>query len=69
MIGGHDPLCIENVEHLKELQELAEELNLHFVGDDAVIQFQVISIQNSIRASFYLHERKYALNIAYIYFV
>ena len=54
MIGGHDPLCIENVEHLKELQELAEELNLHFVGDDAVIQFQVISIQNSIKASFYL---------------
>ena len=52
MIGGHDPLCIENVEHLKELQELAEELNLHFVGDDAVIQFQVIFIQNSIKASF-----------------
>ena len=52
MIGGHDPLCIENVEHLKELQELAEELNLPFVGDDAVIQFKVISIQNSIKTSF-----------------
>ena len=52
MIGGHDPLCIENVEHLKELQELAKELNLPFVGDDAVIQFKVISIQNSIKTSF-----------------
>ena len=52
MIGGHDPLCIENVEHLKELQELAEELNLPFVGDDAVIQFKVISIRNSINTSF-----------------
>ena len=53
MIGGHDPLCIENVEHLKELQELAEELNLPFVGDDAVIQFKVISIRNIINTSFY----------------
>lgn len=52
MIGGHDQLCIENVEHLKELQELAKELNLPFVGDDAVIQFKVISIQNSIKTSF-----------------
>ena len=52
MIGGHDPLCIENVEHLKELKELAEELNLPFEGDNAVILFKVICIQNSIRASF-----------------
>ena len=57
MIGGHDPLCIENVEHLKELQELAKELNLPFVGDDAVIQFKVISIQNSIKTSFYSFAR------------
>lgn len=54
MIGGHDPLCIENVEHLKELKELAEELNLPFEGDNAVILFKVICIQNSIRASFFL---------------
>ena len=70
MIGGHDPLCIENVEHLKELQELAKELNLPFVGDDAVIQFKVISIRNSINTSFTdLYEQNYALNIAYIDFV
>ena len=54
MLGGHDPLCIENVEHLKELKELAEELNLPFEGDNAVILFKVICIQNSIRASFLL---------------
>ena len=27
MVGGHDPLCVENVEHLKELKDLAEDKN------------------------------------------
>ena len=41
MIGGHDPLCIENVEHLKELKELAKKLDLPMEGEKAVMLFRV----------------------------
>ena len=41
MAGGHDPLCVENVEHLKELKCLAEKLNLSIGGNDAEVTFKV----------------------------
>ena len=42
MVGGHDPLCVENVEHLKELKDLAEDKNLSMDGNDTDIIFKVI---------------------------
>ena len=45
MAGGHDPLCVENVEHLKELKCLAEKLNLSIGGNDAEVTFKVTILQ------------------------
>ena len=43
MVGGHDSLCIENVEHLKELKRLAENLQLSFEGESPDVLFKVIN--------------------------
>ena len=40
MVGGHDPLCVENVEHLQELQQLAQELNLSTEGNNPDVTFE-----------------------------
>jgi len=39
MMGGHDPLCKENVEHLEELKALSEDLNLSSTGSDPSVIF------------------------------
>ena len=52
MIGGHDPLCKENVEHLEELKALSEDLNLSSTGSDPSVIFMVRNyniIENYIR--------------------
>ena len=41
MMGGHDPLCTENVEHLHELKALANDLNLSSTGNDPSVIFKV----------------------------
>ena len=41
MMGGHDPLCTENVEHLQELKRLSEDLKLSSTGDDPIVKFKV----------------------------
>jgi len=40
MMGGHDPLCTENVEHLQELKRLSEDLKLSSTGDDPIVKFK-----------------------------
>ena len=41
MVGGHDPLCLENVEHLKELKNLSQQLNLSIEGNNPDVTFRV----------------------------
>ena len=41
MVGGHDSLCIENVEHLKELKMLAENLMLSVEEENPDVVFKV----------------------------
>ena len=41
MVGGHDSLCIENVEHLNELKILAENLQLSVEGENPDVVFKV----------------------------
>ena len=53
MMGGHDPLCKENVEHLEELKALSEDLKLSNTGDDASVIFMVRSF-NGIE-NYYTH--------------
>ena len=44
MMGGHDPLCVENVEHLQELKALANDLNLISTGTNPSVIFRVSKI-------------------------